>query len=235
MKKVIASNAAITGCSDDHIVKVNDTQALLHPEVTKPWQVLKEAAASQGFELSIASGFRSSERQKIIWNEKLSGLRDVVDECGQVLDITQYESMEKIVRVLRWSALPGASRHHWGTDMDIYDKAAVDDNYSLRLVSDEYLGDGPFAPMINWLQEFLNKKNSPGFFFPYKRDNGGVMPEPWHLSYQPVADVFQRQWSLENFVAYIKQSDILEKETVLSNMDTLYERFVKETIFPDIE
>jgi len=32
---------------------------------------------------------------------------------------------EKIASILRWSALPGTSRHHWGTDLDIIDAKAL--------------------------------------------------------------------------------------------------------------
>ena len=31
--------------------------------------------------------------------------------------------------ILLWSALPGASRHHWGTDFDVFDRAAVPPDY----------------------------------------------------------------------------------------------------------
>jgi LAS superfamily LD-carboxypeptidase LdcB len=230
MKKVIATPEQSIGCSENHVVTISD-RIFLHQAVVEPWRDLQKAAAKEGFELVIASGFRSASRQKLIWNEKLSGQRKIRDDNGLIISIDKCDPLEKICRVMRWSALPGASRHHWGSDMDIYDKSAINDEYSLQLIVDEYLGDGPFAPMIEWLSNFLKKKPSLGFVLPYKIDKGGIMPEPWHLSYQPVAEVFQKSWTLEGLINFIKESDLVEKETVLSNMDYLYDQFIKDSIY----
>ncbi len=50
--------------------------------------------------------------------------------------------------------------------------------------SEEYRGRGPFAALNAWLDENLRRY---GFYRPYTRRGRGVQPEPWHVSYAPVA------------------------------------------------
>ncbi|MGH1485164.1 MAG: M15 family metallopeptidase [Cellvibrionaceae bacterium] len=223
------------GCSEEPIcflVDGTNTNIGIHIDVLEPWKVLCQEAAKEGFELSIVSGYRNFERQLWIWNAKLTGLRPVLDDNSCELDLSSMTSLERVERVLRWSALPGASRHHWGTDMDIYDKAAIEKDYSLQLVPDEYQGDGPFAPMVDWLKHYLAKQVMPGFYFPFCSDKGGVMPEPWHLSYHPVAERYQKQWTLDKLVALLSEHEIAEKEAIAENIDYIYQRYIRTAIFP---
>ncbi len=231
MNGVDSQYAAAFGYVDSHTQLV-DGAMRLHVKVVEPWERLVKAAENAGFQLVLASAYRSFERQQLIWNAKLTGKRPVLDDNGFELDIKCLSPLERVQRVLRWSALPGASRHHWGTDMDIYDKAAVSNDYQLQLTPDEYRGDGPFAPMIAWLQDYLRQSAAPAFFFPYIEDNNGVMPEPWHLSYRPVAERYQQQWSLEHLANHLGQCDVLEKDAVLQHLDELYERFILDSINP---
>ncbi len=231
MSEADGQYAAAFGYLDSH-TRLVDGAMRLHIDVIEPWQCLMQAAQDAGFQLTLASAYRSFDRQQLIWNAKLSGKRPILDDNGCELDIQCLSALEKVERVLRWSALPGASRHHWGTDMDIYDKAAISDDYQLQLTPDEYMGGGPFAPMITWLQEYLRDPAAPAFFFPYIEDNNGVMPEPWHLSYRPVAERYEQQWSLKHLANHLGQCDVLEKDTVLQHLDELYERFILDSINP---
>ena len=224
---------AVLGCSDKHVDYIND-YVCLHADVVTPWLNLCEAAAEAGFDLQLASGYRSFERQKMIWNQKLLGQRPVFDDSGEALALSDYTPLERVRKVLRWSALPGASRHHWGTDIDIYDRAAIDEKYQLQLSIDEYTDGGPFAAMIYWLKDYLLKGNrgSQGFVFPYTEDRGGVMPEPWHLSYLPVAQQFQEQWSVGLLLNHWRGGNIMEQAVIEQNFDLLYESYIKNTITP---
>jgi LAS superfamily LD-carboxypeptidase LdcB len=221
---------ATFGLTDEHITWHNNIG--LHSDVLKPWQQLVCAAHTAGFDLALASGFRSFDRQQFIWDAKVSGQRVILDDNSCVLELMSLSTLDKINSIMRWSALPGTSRHHWGTDIDIYDRAAVPENYCLQLVAEEYTDNGPFAPMSRWLKDYLNKADSPAFIFPYINDNNGIMPEPWHLSYLPVARQYQEAWSLKLLQDILHKSDILEKATVLSTIDALYKRFIKDSINP---
>jgi len=52
-------------------------------------------------------------RQAEIWNAKAAGLRPVLDANEQPIDTGTLSERELVFAILRWSALPGASRHHW--------------------------------------------------------------------------------------------------------------------------
>jgi len=218
------------GLVDDHISWFDHVG--LHNKVVEPWKHLVASAKKDGFDLAIASGFRGFERQQYIWDAKICGKRPVLDDQSREIDISRLLPLEKVKRVMRWSALPGASRHHWGTDIDIYDRAAVPKDYKVQLIAEEYTGDGPFAAMSAWLVDYLQQEQAPSFIFPYQDDKNGVMPELWHLSYQPVAETYQKTWTLGVFQNHLRESGVLEKEAVLSSIDELYEQFIKDSINP---
>ncbi len=219
----------IMGLSDTHVVAFNQG-VFLHPSVLEPWSKLQNEAQKEGFDLVVASGFRSFGRQLSIWNQKLSGKRRVCDERGQAIVITDLEPLAKVEALMQWSAVPGTSRHHWGTDMDIFDRSAIGDNYRLQLLPAEYEGDGPFAPMLIWLQDYLQTASAPDFFFPYRYYQGGIMPEPWHLSYRPTARQCSQNWHLSDWQQHLANVEIEEQETLLQNSDYLYRRFIKASI-----
>ncbi len=56
--------------------------------------------------------------------------------------------------------------------------------YELQLEVAEYRRGGPFAALSAWLGAHMRRF---GFYRPYTRRGRGVQPEPWHLSYAPVA------------------------------------------------
>ncbi len=226
-----SEQAAIAlGLVDNHICWFDHIG--LHSKVVEPWKHLTIAAKAAGFDLAIASGFRGFERQQHIWDAKMRGDRPVLDDQSCAVDISLLSPLEKVKRIMRWSALPGASRHHWGTDIDIYDRAAVPKDYNLQLIAEEYTGKGPFAPMSAWLVDYLQQGHTPHFILPYRDDNNGVMPELWHLSYQPVAEQYQKVWTLDILQNHLLQSAVLGKEAVLSSIDELYEQFIKDSINP---
>ncbi|WP_439102742.1 M15 family metallopeptidase [Congregibacter sp.] len=163
----------------------------LQPAVWNAWTYLSLAAEKEGYKLQIASAYRSYERQLSIWNGKLSGERPVLDDNDHTIDIRDLSDAECIRCVLRFSAMPGGSRHHWGTDLDVYDAAAVADDYRVQLSAAEVDAAGPFGAMHAWLDQRIARGESFGFYRPYDRDRGGVAAERWHLSYAPLATDFE--------------------------------------------
>ena len=160
---------------------------LVDSEASKAFLKLSKRAAKAGFDMRIASAFRSYDRQTRIINEKWLGQRVVLNDQGDRLDRSLLTDAQWLEAILRFSALPGTSRHHWGTDLDIWDAAAVDPNYTLSLTGAEYGPGGVFEEMTQWLDARIAADDAEGFFKPYDRDRGGVAPEPWHISYRPVA------------------------------------------------
>lgn len=186
----------LTGQDQGHL-DVESLPVALHRGVVEPWCALVEDAREAGFDLVVASSFRSFDRQALIWNAKVNGQRPVLDDQDNPIDINQLDDWGLLQAILRWSAIPGASRHHWGTDIDIYDRSAVPADYCLQLTQAEVSQGGPFEPLHTWLDERIANGCSYGFFRPYQNDLGGVAPERWHLSYAPLSKLFQQQLSLE--------------------------------------
>ncbi len=216
----------LTG-QDDGLIDRNILPVAIHQQVVQPFLTLQAEAREAGFDLVIASGYRDFERQLLIWNDKATGRRPVFDGAGQPLDMASLTAWQQVQAILRWSALPGASRHHWGTDIDIYDRAAVPDDYVLQLSAQEVQSDGPFAPLHDWLDHRLSSDPSLGFFRPYPEDNGGIAPERWHLSYAPLAGRYQAALSPDLLVSIVSEKPLALKESVLEHFDEIYQRFIQ--------
>jgi LAS superfamily LD-carboxypeptidase LdcB len=215
----------VLGTSDAGLIEVPVLGCLAHPIAMPALQDLATSASQAGFDLQVASSYRSFDRQLHIWNTKATGARPVLDLNGQVMDLSSLSDKEKIFAIMRWSALPGASRHHWGTDFDVYDALPLEENYQLQLTLEETEGDGPFAFFHQWLNEKLMDKSS-AFFRPYKAGLGGIAPEPWHLSYAPIANIYSAQLSKTLLQEQIQITDIALKDTLLENFDEIYQHFI---------
>ena len=176
--------AQLTGRSRTHVLDVESFECALHRDVITPFQRMRAAAAVDGIDLVPASAFRDFERQRLIWNAKYSGERPMLDRQGRPLQAASLDPAARIEAILWWSALPGASRHHWGTDCDVYDRNALPTGAALRLEPGAYSSGGPFAALDVWLEQ---RAAEFGFYRPYRSRHEGVSPEPWHLSYAPIA------------------------------------------------
>ena len=211
----------ITGQSDAHLVAIQNHY--LHTNIVNDFVALQSAAASAGFDLCIASSFRDFNRQSAIWNAKFSNKRVVLNKAQQAVELNSLSDIEKCTAIMLYSALPGASRHHLGTDLDIFDKGAVSDDYELQLTPDEYQHGGPFAELSQWLDTHLAEF---GFYRPYQHDLGGVAPELWHISHIAQSKQLMSHLSLEVLHNCIKESNLLGKDAILTHLPALYERFV---------
>jgi LAS superfamily LD-carboxypeptidase LdcB len=223
------SPVVLTGRSEEHLCSPGEAEALgarVHRDVVAPFLRLRERASEVGFDLRILSGFRGFEHQLAIWNGKASGERPVLDSDARLLDIAGLDERELVFAILRWSALPGASRHHWGTDLDVYDEAGRPEGYEIELVPEEVEAGGMFAPLHEWLDARMAAGDAEGFFRPYDSDRGGVAPERWHLSYGPIAGDWTRRLTADALRAALRDADLALEGTVLAHLDEIVERFV---------
>ena len=219
----------LTGNAEHHLCTSADAVSLgarVHQDVVEPFRSLKREAHTAGFDLQILSGYRSFEQQLSILIRKASGKLAVLDGDAVSLDVEALSEQELVFAILRWSALPGASRHHWGTDLDVYDAAATPEGYEIELIPEEVNAGGMFDPLHEWLDERIAAGSSFGFFRPYDEDRQGVAPERWHLSYAPVATAYLEQLTTDVLRATVERADVYLKETVLLQLDEIYERFV---------
>ena len=190
---------------------------------------MRAAALADGIDLTAFSGFRDFDRQLAIWNGKFRGERPMQDRAGRPLEPLQLSPRERVAAILWWSALPGSSRHHWGTDFDVKDASALPPGYRFQVVPAEYQPGGPFERLATWLDAHMHAF---GFFRPYATDRGGVSPEPWHLSYAPLALRAQRSLTAPRLHELLSGVAIDGREEVLASLPENFQRYVVDVDAP---
>ena len=217
----------LTGKSREHLVNLptpHSPNHFLQTQAMKAFQGLQQSAVKNGFNLQPASSFRDFARQQLIWNGKFNGERKVHDDAGNALDLTQLDDWQKSQAILRWSALPGASRHHWGTEIDIFDPDLLPQGQSLQLEPWEYEKGGYFFK----LSEFLTE-NLPHFDFslPFMQmpAEKKIGHEPWHISYMPLAEKAKQLFSAEVLLKAWEKEEIAGKSVLTANLPVIFEQF----------
>lgn len=214
----------LTGRTRTHVVDVDEPRCTLHRAVVQPFLRMRAAAAKAGIDLAPASSFRDFDRQVGIWNAKWSGRRPMLDRDGRPLDPATLSPAKRVDAILTWSAAPGMSRHHWGTDVDVYDRAAVPADYAVQLVPEEYAPGGPFARLTAWLDAHMHRW---GFYRPYATFRGGVQPEPWHLSHAPTAREAMRRIRASTLARAIEAGAVDGGDALLKKLPVVYARYVR--------
>ena len=175
---------------------------------------MQNDAKKEGVEIEIVSGYRSYEKQKDIWNNKYNKNFE-----NGILGI------KNINRIIEYSTLPGTSRHHWGTDIDIIDKRFIPKGD--LLIEKNYAENGIYSQLFYWM-----KKNSKkyGFYLVYDDSpkRKGFKFEPWHYSYKPLSAIFLRRFIEGNLLFKITQdSSLLGRQFI---HDSFLESYLKENI-----
>jgi LAS superfamily LD-carboxypeptidase LdcB len=219
----------LTGRARTHVVQRDDLGAAIAVEALEPFLAMKAAAARDGIDIAIVSGFRDFWAQQRIWDMKFRGERPLYDEHGHVRDRGAMSDEEAIEAILCWSAMPGASRHHWGSEVDLIDAAAMPEGYRVQLAPAEAAPGGVFHALHCWLDMNMSRY---GFFRPYATFRGGVRPEAWHLSYGPMARHALNRLTPALLMETVGQSDMLGRDIVLRKLATIYDRYVANVDAP---
>ncbi|MDR2968514.1 MAG: M15 family metallopeptidase [Tannerellaceae bacterium] len=155
---------------------------LLKP-VYEAYIKMYEAALTDGVRLIVTSGHRTFVEQVCEWELRWNNPR------------TEYsfaDETEKARFVLQYRSMPGTSRHHWGTDIDL-------NSFNLS-----YFETAEGEKLYNWLSANAHLY---GFFQPYTvQDENrpkGYCEEKWHWSYRPVARPM-----LEHYLRKVGKEDI---------------------------
>ena len=220
----------LTGRARTHIIDLEAPQCGLHYEVVAAFLSMRDAAATAGIALQSRSSFRDLTTQLSIWNAKWRGERPLYDRAGQVLEYKALQPPALLDAILTWSALPGGSRHHWGSDLDVIDRGAIPTGYTVQLLPDEYAPDGIFGRLSAWLDENMHRF---GFFRPYRTDRGGVSPEPWHLSYAPVSMPALELLSLSILRDVVESVAIDGRDQILMRLPEIYTRYLLAIDMPE--
>jgi len=196
---------------------------MLHTAVVDAFLAMREAAAGEGLDLLPQSSFRDFDHQRRIWNAKYCGERPARDHRGRPADLSRLAPARRVEMILLWSALPGASRHHWGSDIDVVDGRVVAGGYQPKLERPEFMRGGQFSTLSRWLSSNMRRY---GFYRPYTRAGRGVQPEPWHLSYAPVARRALPLLTVDVLAGAIKGAGVDGEAAILAELHSIHERYV---------
>lgn len=218
----------LTGQSREHLINLpapHSPHHFLQAKVVKAFQGLRQRAVKNGFNLQPASSFRDFTRQQFIWNSKFSGEWKVHDDAGNALDLSSLDDWQKCQAILRWSALPGASRHHWGTEIDIFDPDRLPTGKALQLEPWEYEEGGYFFELSEFLIE-----NLPHFDFtlPFMKlsPEKKIGREPWHISYFPLAEQASQQFSPDLLLHAWQREEIGGKAILIARLEAIFKAFM---------
>lgn len=159
------------------------------------------AAKKDGISLSITSATRSFDDQKKIWEGKWTGS---ILHYGRNIATAYPNPVERAKYILKYSSMPGTSRHHWGTDMD------------LNSTEPTYYETETGRKIYKWLTGNASKY---GFCQPYTAMDSsratGYEEEKWHWSYMPLSAIYLEQYKerityddLKGFAGYETASKI---------------------------
>lgn len=132
-----------------------------------------EAAKKVGINLYIVSATRNFYSQKWIWEAKWTGIRKV---NGKNLSVSVPNANKRAKTILLYSSMPGTSRHHWGTDIDI------------NSLVNSYFTQGKGKAVYQWM---LQNASNYGFYLVYtakpETRATGYEEEKWHWTYLPLS------------------------------------------------
>ena len=178
------------------------------PEVKVALEKMTQTAKNDGIEIKVVSAYRSYDRQKSIWNSKFVRF----EKQG-------FKNLAIIDQIIKYSTIPGTSRHHWGTDIDIIDGSKPEEGDVL--VTKKFHGNGPYCSLREWMEANGHKF---GFLRPYTQDPGrsGFLYEPWHYSYAKIAKAMLNTYLKLNITSLIKDSDLLGSHLLDSEFINAY-------------
>lgn len=180
-------------------IKVYGKGINLRKEAHDAFLEMKKAAYSSGIDLKVVSSYRNFERQVQIWERKYD---KYTEENGMA-------PLDAIDKIIEYSTIPGTSRHHWGTDVDIVDGyRKVEGNV---LDPNKFGEGGPYEDFKNWMDANSEKY---GFYLVYtdhpKRK--GFKYEPWHYSYAPISKPMLTAFRRKNILLLLQQEDFYGSE-----------------------
>ena len=157
---------------------------------------MRSEARKAGISIYSQSSYRSFNHQKKIWNRKYKSFLT----SGDTPEIALQKSVHD-------SAIPGTSRHHWGTDLDIID-AAVQPQPLERLTIKNFQMGGPYEHLAYWMAQNAERF---GFVMSYIEDakRTGFKHEPWQFSFAELSRPILRYFMTQDWKPILKDSSLL--------------------------
>ncbi|WP_425462154.1 M15 family metallopeptidase [Muriicola soli] len=183
----------------------------LRKEAYDAFLEMKKAAYQDGIDIKIVSSFRSFDRQLAIYERKY-------------LQYSEDEGMEPLAaidKIIEYSTIPGTSRHHWGTDIDIIDASKPAEGDVLD--PSKFEEGGPFEDLKLWMDEHASDY---GFYIVYTKEpkRRGFKYEPWHYSYAPLSVPMLEVFRKKNILQLLIEEDFIGSEFLTTGFIRTYIR-----------
>ncbi len=146
---------------------------------------MRKEALVKEVRIHVISAYRSFEHQNRIWSRKFKKFK-----------AQGYSVKEAINKVKEYSAIPGTSRHHWGTDVDLVD-------YNKKFLNNKAI----HSKYVTWMEENAHKY---GFYRVYTSNKfrTGYNYESWHYSYRNISKFMLEDYLKLDIVAVLKNEKI---------------------------
>lgn len=179
----------------------------LRKETFEAFQQMRSEAAKSGLNLRIVSATRTFSEQRKLWEDKWTAKMPVNTDSGEylprpntTLDILTKE--QRALRILEFTSMPSASRHHWGTDFDLND---VNPSYwSTAKGQREYIWLVENAPKFGFCQVYSANRPT------------GYHEEKWHWSYLPIAKNLTKEYEKQITDSDITLTEFIGSETAIT-------------------
>lgn len=186
----------LIGKSNPNLSKGKDYRVL--PEVAVALEKMKTDAKAAGFDICVISSYRNYAYQNGIWERKY--------KANLAKGIKGIKNVEKIIE---YSTIPGTSRHHWGTDIDIIDMTK---GIPLDPLHEKHFNPGGQMHKFKlWLDENAHKY---GFHLVYTKDDArkGFKYEPWHFTYKPISDRMMEEYKKLDLKKLLQENKLMGSE-----------------------
>jgi len=152
----------------------SDEKRYLRKDVLVAFIKMYDAAKADGINLKVESATRNFANQKRIWEAKWTGKRLI--EGGKDATKAWPNPKDRALTILKWSSMPGTSRHHWGTDIDINE------------FENDYFEKGEGLKEYEWLVANGAKFGFCQVYTPKDATRPtGYNEEKWHWTYMPIS------------------------------------------------
>ncbi len=180
---------------------VNDPdsgQYALH-DVMEAYRRLREKAAQDGWHLILVSGYRSFTSQRRVWNHYDKAYRK----------LSSLDEKARVRAIMSTVSVPGLSRHHWGTELDISEQTLRGQLVKIQPDTPQKVLD-----FYKWMEQ---NASTFGFCRVYLGKHGAVMDEPWHWSYFPFSRVYEKQFMEIKDFTKIMDSSVQNVDFLMKN------------------
>ena len=183
----------LIGKSTPVLTKGKDYRVL--PEVGQALERMRTDAKASGFDICVISSYRNYNYQNQLWERKF--------KANKEKKLSDIKNVEKIIE---YSTIPGTSRHHWGTDIDIIDMTK---GIPLDPLNEKHFNEGGQMRKFKlWLDENAHKY---GFYLVYTKDDKrkGFKYEPWHFTYRPISDQMMTEFKKLDLKKVLQENKLL--------------------------